>query len=230
MASSGIYTYTYTRDQIINAALRKLAVLSEGTPANSVQLTTGAEALNLLTLQLQVLGMPLWARKTVVIPMIAGVSSYTLTAPRSIKVVQAYRNDTANPTNVSIEIRPDYDFNLLPETSRGIPVAISHQPLVPLSVIKVWPTPDITIPAGTTLSVVYYSELAIFNANTDTPDFPQEWYLTLVYQLAHILSTEYGIPVADQKSLEMQAEKHLKTVLDSGMEDGSLFVQPAQDY
>ena len=93
MASSGVTAYTYTRDQIINAALRKLSVLSEGVSANATQLSTGAEALNLLILQYQALGMPLWSRKVKTTTMVSGTSSYTLSSPKPLKVFQAYFTD-----------------------------------------------------------------------------------------------------------------------------------------
>lgn len=226
MASSGVTAYTYTRDQIINAALRKLTVLSEGVSANSTQLSTGAEALNLLVLQLQPLGLTLWSRKTTTVTMVAGTSSYTLSAPKPLRILQAYRRNTADQTNVDVEILPDYDFNLLPPSSTGVPTSVTYQPKVGQGILKVWPTPSSSMPAGTTLYVVNQSEIEVFTAGSETPDFPQEWYLTLVYQLAVMLAPEYGIPREDRSALEKEAEKYLTTVLGLGMEDGSIYVRP----
>lgn len=230
MASSGITAYTYTRDQIINAALRKLGVLSEGVSANATQLSTGAEALNLLILQLQALGMPLWARKTLSTTMVVGTNTYTLTTPKPMRLYQAYRTDTANTNNMDMAIVPDYDFTLLPHDSTGNPINITYQPKIGSGILKVWPTPDATMPAGTQVNLTYHAEFEVFTAGSETPDFPQEWYLTLVYQLAHLLATEYGTPTQDQSNIEKQAEKHLATVLGIGMEDGSFFIQPGQQY
>lgn len=226
MASSGVTAYTYTRDQIINAALRKLVVLSEGVSANATQLSTGAEALNLLVMQLQPLGLTLWSRKTTTVTMVAGTSSYTLSSPKPLRILQAYRNDTANQTNVDVQVLADYDFNLLPPSSTGVPVSVTYQPKVGQGILKVWPTPSSAMPAGTTIYVVNQSEIEVFTAGTETPDFPQEWYLTLVYQLAVMLAPEYGIPSQDISRLEKEAEKYLTTVLGIGMEDGSLYVRP----
>jgi hypothetical protein len=228
MASSGVTAYTYTRDQIINAALRKLSVLSEGVSANATQLSTGAEALNLLILQLQPLGLPLWARKVKTTTMVSGTSSYTLSSPKPLKILQAYFTDATTSTRRDIMFVPDYDFTLYPPGSSGTPVAITYQPQVGSGTMKVWPTPDSTMAVGSTISVVYQAEFEVFTASGETPDFPQEWYNTLVYQLAVLLAPEYGIPTQDQSKLEQQAEKFLTTVLSMGSEDGSVMFQPAR--
>lgn len=226
MATSGTTLYTYTRDQIINAALRKLVVLGEGVSANATQLSTGMEALNLLILQLQALGMPLWKRTTLAIPMVAGTSSYTLQVPKALKIEQAYRTYTADLTHVYMDIMPSYDFNLLPQNSTGIPVNVTYQPLNTTGTLRVWPTPDSSIPAGTAVTVVYQAATEVFTSGTETLDFPPEWLNTVVYQLALLLAPEYAIPTQDQQLMEKQAEKHLATVLGMAQEDGSVYFQP----
>lgn len=226
MATSGITSFTYTRDQIINAALRKLSVLSEGVSANAPQLASGAEALNLLVLQLQPMGLPLWKRTTTAIPMVVGVSNYNLATPKPLKLLQAYRTNSLDQTNINLTITADYDFNSLPGSSTGVPVNITYRPGNTTGYFKVWPTPDSSIPTGSTVYVIYQSEFEIFNITSDTPDFPQEWYLTLVYQLALLLAPEYGIPKEDRQILTAEAEKFLATVLSMGQEDSSVFFSP----
>lgn len=228
MASSGVTSYTYTRDQIINAALRKLTVLAEGVSANATQLSTGAEALNLLVLQLQPLGLPLWSRKLKTTTMVSGTSSYTLSSPKPLKIIQAYFTDGTTADRRDIMVVPDYDFTLYPPGSSGAPVAITYQPKVGNGTMKVWPTPDSSMATGSTITVIHQSEFEVFTAGSETPDFPQEWYNTLVYQLAVLLAPEYGIPTQDQTKIEQQAEKFLTTVLSMGMEDGSVWFQPAR--
>lgn len=226
MATSGVTAFNYTRDQIINAALRKLVVLSEGSSANATQLSTGAEALNLLVMEYQTLGMPLWARKTRVIPMVADTSDYTLSSPKPLKIYQAFRNDTANPSNIDVMVTADYDFNTLPVSSRGVPVSVTYQPKVDDGVLRVWPTPDASIPTGTALTIVYQAEFEVFVAATDTLDFPQEWYNAVVLGLAVALAPEYGVPLADQANFVKLSDRSLGMVTGFGQEDGSIFLQP----
>lgn len=226
MASSGVTAYTYTRDQIINAALRKLSVLAQGVSANANQLSTGAEALNLLVLQYQTLGMPLWSRKVKVTTLVSGTSSYTLSSPKPLKLFQAYFTDATTSERRDIMIVPDYDFTLYPPTGTGSVVACTYQPKVGSGTLKVWPTPDSTMATGSTLSLVYQAEFEVFTAGTETPDFPQEWYSALVYGLAVSLAPEYGISPQDISAIEKQADKLLNTTLSMGLEDGSMFVMP----
>lgn len=226
MASSGVTAYTYTRDQIINAALRKLSVLSEGVSANATQLSTGAEALNLLILQYQALGMPLWSRKVKTTTMVSGTNTYTLSSPKPLKVFQAYFTDATTSERRDIMLVPDYDFTLYPPNGTGAIVSCTYQPKVGNGTLKVWPTPDSTMATGSTLSLVYQAEFEVFTAGTETPDFPQEWYSTLVYGLAVALGPEYQISPQDLSSIEKQADKLLNTTLAMGLEDGSMTIQP----
>jgi hypothetical protein len=229
MASSGVFSYTYTANQIINAALRKLSVLSEGVSANTTQLETGLEALNLLVLELQALGMQVWSRKQVTTTLVSGTSSYTISAPKALKIVQAWRTHPTTSERTDIMVVPDYDFNLLPPTATGVPINVTYQPRVGSGTLKVWPTPDSSMATGMTLTLVYISESEVFTLGTQTPDIPQEWYNTVVYQLAVLLAHEYGVPVQDISSLEKQADKHLNTVLGLATEDGSIYFQPSRD-
>jgi hypothetical protein len=226
MASSGVTAYTYTRDQIINAALRKLGVLSEGVSANSAQLSTGAEALNLVTLYFQTLGMPLWARKERTVTLVIGTNSYNLSSPKPLKIYQVIRVDGTTEQETPMEILPDYDFNLLPPDSQGVPINVTYQPKVGTGAFKVWPTPDSSMITGTTIRVTYQAEFEVYTAGTDTPDFPQEWYQALVYATAVALAPEYTIPTMDQASLKKQADEFLVITLGLGMEDGSVYFSP----
>lgn len=226
MASSGVTAYTYTRDQIINAAMRKLAVLSEGVSANATQLSTGAEALNLLVLQYQALGMPLWSRKVKVTTLVSGTSSYTLSSPKPLKVFQAYFTDATTSERRDIKIDPDYDFTLYPPNGTGSVVSCTYQPKVGNGTLKVWPTPDSTMAVGSTLSLIYQAEFEVFTAGSETPDFPQEWYAAIVYGLAVALGPEYGISPQDISAIEKQADKLLNTTLAMGLEDGSMYLMP----
>lgn len=226
MASSGITAYTYTRDQIINAALRKLAVLGSGVSADSTQLSTGAEALNLLVLQYQALGMPLWSRKVKTTTLVSGTSSYTLSSPKPLKIFQAHFTDATTSERRDIMLVPDYDFTLYPPLATGSVVSCTYQPKVGNGTLKVWPTPDSGMAVGSTLSLIYQAEFEVFTAGSETPDFPQEWYSALVYGLAVSLAPEYGISPQDISAVEKQAEKLLNTTLSMGMEDGSVYFSP----
>ena len=62
MATSGTSSYQLTRDQILNAAIRKLGVVAEGQTLTAQNLADGQVALNSTIAELRSVGMPLWAR------------------------------------------------------------------------------------------------------------------------------------------------------------------------
>jgi hypothetical protein len=64
MALSASYNFTVTRDEISTAALRKLGVVAEGQTPNSNQLTTAAQAQNVMLKAWQGDAMPLWQIRT----------------------------------------------------------------------------------------------------------------------------------------------------------------------
>ena len=80
MAIANSYDFTMSRDQIIEAALRKLNVLIEGNSANATKITNGAQALNVMTKALAARGLPIWnVRKAFILPNIANTASRSQT-------------------------------------------------------------------------------------------------------------------------------------------------------
>lgn len=82
MTTSGTVTFRSTRDQLISSALRANGVLDpEVGTASPAQLTTGAEALNMLVKYWQAKGLQLWERKYGVIFPQKGQMVYVLGSP-----------------------------------------------------------------------------------------------------------------------------------------------------
>jgi hypothetical protein len=228
MATSGSTILQLSRNDIINAAYRKLLVLDIDSVASAAQLTNGAMALNTLIAEFQTLGMPLWARKEYAIPMIAGQKDYilgfgqVLNTPLPLHVYQAVRTQTSNVANVEVSLLSRQEFNLLPVNSSAIPVNCTYQPLINSGVFSVWPTPDANIPAGLVITITYQAPFEYFVTGTDTPDFPQEWANALIYGTAGLLAPENGTPIMDREKLDKDAGIHLSNVLANGVEDGSI--------
>jgi hypothetical protein len=231
MATSGITINQMTRDGIINAALRKMGALSEGQVANATQLGTGAEALNNIVSEFQELGMPLWARRSLAIPMVVGQSSYTIgvgqatNVPFPLRVYKATIDGTNDGNQIIMLQKPLYDFVEYPTSSTGVPVVFNYTPQINKGILQVWPTPDASIPTGLAVTLQYQTPFEIFNTSTDTPDFPQEWNNAVIYQLASILAPEYVLPLPTMQMLEKQAMSHLDNALSNGVEEGSIFFQ-----
>lgn len=231
MATSGITANQLTRDQIILAAVRKLGVVADGQTLSTENYNNGASALNVLIGEFRTLGMPLWARQSYTITPVASTSSYnigsgqTINTPYPVKLLQAYRNDTSSSSRVQMDIVPDYNFNMLPSSSSGLPIQISYTPRVNYGVLKMWPTPDSTAASGSTVTIVYQRPTEYTSASGDTMDIPEEWLKAVIFQLAVDLAPEWGVPVPDRQALQIHAEKALSKALDFGFEDGSLYFQ-----
>lgn len=231
MTTSGSTTNQLTRNEIITAALRKLGVIAEGQTPSAQNYTDGALALNALIAEFRVLGMPLWARQSYTITPVAGTSSYnigvgqTINSPYPLKIYQAYRTDSTSTTKIQMDIIADYNFNMLPTNSSGLPIQVSYTPRVNCGVLKMWPTPDSTAASGSTVTIVYQRPTEYVDTSSNTLDVPEEWLNAIIYNLASRLAPEWGTPLPDREALEMTAEKLLSRVLDYGSEDGSLYFQ-----
>jgi hypothetical protein len=224
-----VLTNQLTRNQIIEAALRKLAVLAEGQTPSAQNYTDAQISLNMTLSQFRTLGMPLWTRmEYTFLPTAASYSigtGQTLNTPYPVKLLQAYR--TESNTRVEMNIVNKEEYNILPASSTGTPIKISYQPNINSGVVYLWPTPPATNTAYVTL--VYLRSVQYTSLATDTIDMPEEWYMALVLALAVSLAPEWGIPLPDRQWLEKQAEKALEAAAGVGQDVGSFFVQPARE-
>ena len=234
MATSGITTNQLTRNQFIEAALRTLGVLALDQTPSATEYTNALVKLNALIGEFRVKGLQVWQRTSYTMSLTNGTSSYnigsgqTLNTPYPLHLLQAVRLDANSGTRITIDIIADYNFNLLPSNSSGVPIQVTYQPKMNMGVIKVWPTPDSYAATNVTLLLTYLRPLEYFSASTDTADFPEEWVSAIIYGLAVRLAPEYGVPLQDRSLLIKEAEQYLKVAEDNAFEDASIFFQPSR--
>lgn len=233
MTTSNNTIFQLSRDELINAAYRKLGVIGEGDVASAVQLTNGAQALNTIVAFFQTLGMALWARKELSIVMVNGQQDYTIgvgkaiAVPFPLHVQQAILTIPPKYSQIDVNLLSNTDFNTLTlRAVSGRPVNATYQPFVNYGVFSVWPTPDVTIVAGTEITITYTAPFEYFMAGVDTMGFPQEWYLPIIYALTVVMAPDYGIPLLDRQQFSKEADTYLAAVVASGGEDASLFFSP----
>lgn len=224
-----------TGDEIIAAALRKVGALSLGQVPSTEEYTYGRQALNNLVAQFQTMGMPVWSKKTTVVPMVAGQTSYTIGIGQTnnfafpLKILEAWTEPiTTGGGRQPLVPLALYDFNLLPLTTAntGTPSQYTYQPKINLGVLSLWVTPDASCVATRTLSIHYQAPFEVFASSADTPYFPREWNNALIYGTAELLAPEYGLPLNDRSQLEKLAFRHLTTALDFGLEEASITFAP----
>lgn len=230
MATSGVTTWQLNRDEVINAALRKLAVLSGGSTPETYQVTQANQALNAMVKALHADGMPIWAMRSYTFNTVTNTSAYnigtgqTLNTPMPLKIVQAVRGDGTTYSNVPLNIYTDYNFRLLPLiNSSGTPVNLYYQPQSNFGTINIWPRPA---DSTTQITIRYQRPFEDMVSATDDFDFPPYWMEALIYNLADRLAPEYGIPLQDRSALKAEAKMFKEDALSFGTEEGSLYLQP----
>lgn len=229
MATSGTTTWSMNRNEVINAALRKLAVLSGGSTPETYQITDANSALNAMLKAWHADGMPIWAMKDYTFTTVAGTYQYnigtgqTLNTPMPLKVVQAIRSDGTSYSNVPLNVYNNYDYNLLPIiNSSGTPVNLYYQPLSTYGTLNLWPKPS---SSTVQITIRYQRPFEDMTSATDDFDFPPYWMEAIVFNLADRLSYEYGIPGQDRVELARRAEMMHQQALSFGSEEGSLYLQ-----
>jgi hypothetical protein len=230
MATSGTTSWTLQKDAAINAALRKIGVVSGGASPQTYEITNATETLNGMIKSWHADGMPVWAINDYSFATVAGTSTYTigtgqtLNTPAPLKITQAYRNQGTTSANVPMNIYTEYNFKLLPTTaSSSTPVNLWYQPLGATGVISLWPAP---VDTSYTIHIVYQRPFEDMTASTDNFDFPSYWMEAVVYGLAARMAPEYGIPLQDRQQLMKEADIFHQEALLFGSEEGSIYMMP----
>jgi hypothetical protein len=230
MATSNSTDWSLNRNQAITAALRKLVVLpSGGTPTTS-QINDCSDSLNAIVKAFQADGMPLWKISSQSFTVTSGTSSYTvgpsqtINCPKPLRIIEAFYTPSG-ATNTPLNVYNRYDFNQLPQgtTYAGLPVNLYYQPLRTTGTIKLWPTPN---DSTTSVAFHYQSPYEDMDSSTDDFDFPSEWLMAIIYNLAWAMAPEYGVPPTDRAIFQKEADYWHQYALSIGPEEGSLFLQP----
>lgn len=219
--------------QIIESALRKIGALAKGQSADTEDIINGKQALNVVWGRLITMGMPLWVRRTYTFPVIATIAQYnigvgqTLNTPFPLKILQATLVDTTSDSSIEMEIKALYEYyRFTPAVTSGQPIQLYYTPRVNYGEILLWPTPDTSAAAYKQVRIVYQAPFEDFVSNTDTPNFPKEWYQAVIYQLAVALAPEYGVPLDDRRTLMQEAKMYTDEANSFGMDETSIYIQP----
>lgn len=222
--TSGSYDFSITRDAIISGALRLAGVIAQGETPTASQISDAAVSLNLMVKAWEADGLPIWAITTYQITPVAGQTTYTLNNPKPLKAIQAWHHDVNSNVDVPMRIITRQEYNILGNKSTtGIPIQLYFQPNRDDSTVYVFPTPDSSAASQKIINLVCQRPYQDFDAASDTPDFPQEWYEAIKYGLAVRLAGEYNVDIETRKILTQEAMALKHDALSFGNEDGSLY-------
>ena len=146
--------------------------------------------------------------------------------PRPMTLLEAYYRTGPTESYIPCKILSRKEYNCL--TRRGTTGYINqvyYDPQIDVSTLYVWPTGN---GSGTQeLQLITQRTLEDFDNSDDTPDFPQEWYMPLAFNLARSLAPKYGTPQMDYARIMQQARELYKTARDFDTElETSMYLQP----
>jgi hypothetical protein len=228
MSTSGDTSWVLTRDNIINAALRKIGALSLGQSPSSTEISNATLELNALIRLLQTDGMPLWKRTETNVSIVAGAATYTIS--NATKIPEVYLVSSTGTTRYPMTEKSKYDFLALPNSNGSLPVHWYATPTLTDYQISIWPTPDTDAASNYTLTVISQKKFDDFVNATDNPDFPAYWMDALIYGLAVRMAPEYGLPLMERQHLIKEYEMYKEAAQGYGDEDGSFYIQPERRW
>ena len=154
----------------------------------------------------------------------AYVWTYTTKLVRPLRILEAYVRDEVGNTETPIDVLSKQEYETVgSKESDGVPNMLAYDPQLTDGRAYIYPR----ISDGSTLiKIIFQRPFEDFDAADDTPDFPQEWYLALMLNLAVLLAPAGGLPVNDRKLLIQEAGMALLTAQGNEPEEGSLKIQP----
>lgn len=154
------------------------------------------------------------------------VYCYQTKAPRALRITHAFARDSANSIDIPVRIIASHEWldYTNKSTETNYPLTITYLPTLDNGTVRIWPRWS---SGDWVLIVQYHRPLEDFDATSDNPDFPVEWNLPLIYELAVALAPTYNLDINRLAMLRKERDKWVKEVGDNDYEEGSLFLQPA---
>jgi len=152
---------------------------------------------------------------------------YQTKIQRPLKIVEAYIRDEVSNTEVELDVVAKQEYeSMSAKESEGEPNLIAYDPLLVDGKAYVYPRFS---DGKSLIKIVFQRPFEDFDAASDTPDLPQEWYLPLMLHLSVLLAPTGGLPVPDRKLLREEAQAALALALMNDSEEGSLKIQVSDE-
>ena len=143
---------------------------------------------------------------------------------RPLRVVDAYIYNVVDDTRHPITVVSYDDYNRLGNpAATGVPNQVYYDPQVGTGVLYINPR---FLSGDNIIQIRYHRPYEDFDASADEPDFPQEWYLPLMLELAALLGPKAGVTKEERAALFNEAKFYRDQALLNGTEEGSFYIQP----
>lgn len=230
MTTSNSTDFSTSRDNIIKDALLELKALRTGESPTTDETTDCARALNMMVKHWQIY-TNLWPTKDVQHTLTPGTESYTVgtglnvNTARPLRLISARREDSSG-NEIPVDVVSREEYKSIPVKSTQSPVTmVYYDPQLVNGVLYVWPTGST---GNTILHLTFQRPLEDFDAAGDTPDFPQEWYMALVKNLAVVLYPQFKGAI-DYSILKSEAANLLAELRQWDTEQASIFFGPGEE-
>lgn len=232
MATSGSYDYSTSASQLIKDAMIEIGVLNANESPSSDDQELALRELNRMIKHWQVSGYNLWTRARGTITMSAGkgtdVNPYLMGPGGDFSTNRPLRIESMRFINSGGYERPmmqisRQEYDDLPEKdSTGEATLFHYDPQTKSGKLYAWPVLGST--GSGVLAFTYQRPVEDFDAASNEPDFPQEWFETLKYGLAARLAPKFFPQDANmQQRLVQVASMKLNECLSFDVEPVSSF-------
>lgn len=158
----------------------------------------------------------------------ADVYGYTTKLQRPLRIIDAYINNIPDESEYNLNIVPYSDYNSSSgNTNESVPNQVYYDPQLTEGVL--WVSPRF-FAGDHVIKIRFHRPFEDFDASSDTPDFPQEFYLPLMTSLASLLAPKNGVPLDERKTLLAESTMMWNAALENGTEEGSIHLQPNSRY
>ena len=176
-------------------------------------------------------GAPAGTTVTLTAALTADVASgavvyvYTSKANRPMRVLESVVHDhNGHDVPIHVGSREEY-FNQSDKGTDSRVNTVYYDPQVTSPKLYVWPQTD---DERHYLKLYIQRTLEDFDASADVPDFPQEWYLPLAYNLAVLIAPKHGKSSSVLGDLAALARNEYERVRGFDTEATSIFLGPAR--
>lgn len=150
------------------------------------------------------------------------VFTYTSKITRPLKIVDVRRYDIASARETPITLLSRLDYQALPnKSSSGTINQAFYDPSLSTGYLYLWLGPVTTTDL---VKFTYWRPIEDFNSAGDNPDFPIEWAMAMIFNLALIKSSgmDYEVPADKRREIAEMAAMYIDTAAGSDREAESI--------
>jgi hypothetical protein len=231
MATSGSTDYNQTLREAATEALVMVGACMRGDTPSAADMTAALKSANLMVKTWSADPDPkLWLITEASLTLVASTASYTLSAARKVVSARRRTGTGTGQNDLPLRVLSRQEYESRPnKLSTGSPLEVYFDPQQSARTLYVWPVPDATIAASTTIRYTYLRVIEDLDALDNDFDIPQEWVEAILYGLAARLSVSYDLHLinpAKAQKIEERAAALYGQLAAYDDEPGSFFMQP----